>query len=145
MVYYRYISIRGWPSTVSSSWSCSGSFSGHGWRSSGRFGAEIGVEFLRGSSKLSRVELAGDEGAWWGSLAKRHDHVHMGMHMGTLNAEKGERSSLFRVLARTPFNSSVRASVLPFLPPCPAASAPQLPAPARATGAVRRPCPPATS
>ena len=29
--------------------------------------------------------------------------------------EKGEHSSLFRVLARTPFNSCVR--VLPFLPP----------------------------
>ena len=36
--------------------------------------------------------------------------------------EKGERSSLFRVLARTPFNSCVRACCL-FLPPCPAASA----------------------
>ena len=35
--------------------------------------------------------------------------------------EKGERSSLFRVLARTPFNSCVRACCL-FLPPCPAAS-----------------------
>ena len=74
--------------------------------------------------------------------AKRDAHVVPQLPYPGDPVKKGERSSLFRVLARTPFNSSVRATV-PFFwlrapPPPPRCGRLQLGQPERCDVRARR-------